>query len=114
MEAAVNLDRRVQFRRKGLTNDGFGFAEWWENVGDPIPAHKEDVSDGERWRAGEVAAHITTRFVIRWSAFAESITPADRLVFEGREFDISGVKEPKGSRRKWIEITAAARSDLAQ
>lgn len=107
----MRLDRRVQFRRKALVSDGFGYAEQWADHGAPVPASKEDVSDGERWRAGEVSAHVTTRFVVRWSAFAADITPADRVVFEGREFDISGVKEPKGTRRKWIEITAAARND---
>ena len=107
----MKLDRRVQFRRKALVNDGFGFTESWANHGQPVPASKEDVSDGERWRAGEVSAHVTTRFVIRWSAFADGITPADRLVFEGLEYDISGIKEPKGTRRKWIELTAAARND---
>lgn len=106
-----NLDRRVQFRRRALVNDGFGFTESWANHGQPVPASKEDVSDGERWRASEVQAHITTRFMVRWSAFTSSITPADRLIFEGLEYDISGVKEPKGTRRKWIEITAAARND---
>lgn len=103
------LDRRVQFRRKSLTNDGFGFAEAWANHGAAVPASKKDISDGERWRAGEVQAHVTTRFVVRWSAFAAAITPADRLVCEGVEYEISGRKEL--DRRRWIELTAAARND---
>lgn len=103
------LDRRVQFRRKSLTNDGFGFAEAWADHGAAVPASKKDISDGERWRAGEVQAHVTTRFVVRSSAFTRSVTPAWRLSCEGREYDIFGVKEL--DRRGFIEITAAARND---
>jgi SPP1 family predicted phage head-tail adaptor len=67
------------------------------------------VSDGERWRAGEVAAHITARFTVRWSQFAAGITPKDRLIYKDAEHDIFSVKEI--GRREWIEITAAARAD---
>lgn len=105
----MRLDRRVQFRRKALVNDGMGFAEAWANEGGLEPASKQDISDGERWRAGEVQAHVTTRFMIRWSGFAAAINPGWRLVCEGREYDIFGIKEL--DRRRFIEVTAAARND---
>ena len=105
----MRLDRRVQFRRKALVSDGLGFAESWANHGAPVFASREDISDGERWRAGEVAAHVTTRFVVRYSAFAADINPSDRLNLEGREYDIFGIKQI--DRKRWIEITAAARND---
>ena len=106
----MNLDRRVQFLRASLTDDGFGQVEVFEPHGAPEPAAKKDVSDGERWRAGEVQAHITTRFTVRWYAFTADLTPRDRLTCEGRSYDISGIKEV-GGRRRWLEITAAARAD---
>ena len=105
----MNLDRRVQFRRKELASDGMGYAEAWANYGLPQPANRQDISDGERWRAGEVQAHVTTRFVIRYSAFGASINPGWRLVCEGLEYDIFGVKQQ--GRKQWLEITAAARND---
>jgi SPP1 family predicted phage head-tail adaptor len=111
MPAAGLLDRMVQFRRRTLSDGPLGQVETWANHGQPIPAEKHDLSDGERWRAGEVQAHVTTRFKLRWSAFTAGLTPRDRLTFEGREFDISGIKEPPGTRRQWLEITAAARID---
>jgi SPP1 family predicted phage head-tail adaptor len=105
----VRLDRRVQFMRKALVSDGLGYAETWAEHGGLEPASREDISDGERWRAGEVQAHVTTRFVVRYSAFTAGLTPADRVVFDGREFDIFGIKQ-KG-RNRMVEITAAARND---
>jgi SPP1 family predicted phage head-tail adaptor len=106
----VNLDRRVQFLRATLADDGLSHVETFGPHGDPVWAHKTELSDGERWRAGEVAAHVTARFVVRWSHFTAGVTPKDRLTCEGRTYDISGVKEREG-RRQWLEITAAARAD---
>lgn len=104
------LDRIVQFRRATLSDDGFGKVETWADYGPPMPASKTDVSDGERWRAQEVSSLITTRFVIRWNATTIALTPKDALICEGRTYNIVGIKELP-ERRRWLEITAAARSD---
>lgn len=106
----MKLDRRVQFRRAALVDNGLEEVETFANHGSPVWASKADVSDGERWRSGEVQAHITTRFQVRYSAFSAGLTPKDRLVCEGMEYDISGIKEV-GPRRTRLEITAAARAD---
>lgn len=110
MTAACHLDRRIQFRRATLSDDGMAQVETWTDHGSPVWAQKKEVSDGERWRAGEVAAHVTARFVVRWSSFSSDLSPKDRLVCEGREYDITGIKEGEG-RRQWLEITAAVRID---
>lgn len=103
------MDRRVQFRRATMADDGFAASEAWGDYGSAVWAAKADISDGERWRAGAVAASITTRFRVRYSDFSAGITPNDRLACEGREYDITGIKEI--GRREALEITAAARSD---
>jgi SPP1 family predicted phage head-tail adaptor len=104
------LDRVIQFQRATLVDDGLGQAQVWADHGLPHPVEKRDISDGERWRAGEVQAHVTTRFKIRWSPFTADISPRDRLVCEGVVYDIVGIKEIDG-RRRWLEMTAAARID---
>lgn len=110
MGKAGPLDRRVQFRRATLSDDGFGQVETWADHGSPVWASKMDASDAERWRAGEMQASITTRFRVRWSSFTSALTPKDRLVCEGETYDITGIKEV-GARRTFLEITAAARAD---
>ena len=107
---AGKLDRRISFERFALVDDDFQSVETWAAHGSSVAASKDDVSDGERWRASEVSAMITTRFVVRWSSFTSALTPKDRLICESREYDISGIKEIDG-RRRWLEITAAARID---
>lgn len=103
------FDRRIQFRRATQADDGLGIVATWEDHGTPIWAGKGDISDSERLRAGEVAAQITTRFRVRSSAFTRALTAKDRLVCDGVEYDISGVKEI--GRRYKLEITATARAD---
>lgn len=107
----MRLDRRVQFWRATRVDDGFSQVLEWAPHGPHVLAQKADVSDAERWRAGEVAATITTRFVVRWIGRTADLTPADRLECEGRMYDIQGIKEPPGTRRRWLEITASARAD---
>lgn len=104
------LDRRVQLRRAAMVDDGVAPREVWADHGAPVWAAKKDISDGERWRAGEVQAHVTTRFTLRWSSFSAAITPKDRLRCDGLEYEIVGIKEGAG-RRRWLELTCAARTD---
>jgi SPP1 family predicted phage head-tail adaptor len=108
MEAG-KLDRRVQFRRFTLIDDGFAQVESWVDHGSAVWAERRLVSDREQVAAAQVAARITARFVVRWSDLTGAVTPKDRLICEGREYDITGVKEI--GRREGVEITAAARAD---
>lgn len=108
---AGKLDRRVQFRRAVLIDDGFAKVEQWQDHGAPVFASKHDVSDAERMNGAQLQATITTRFVVRWSGFSASIDPSDRLTCEGCEFSITGVKEVPGQRRRMLELTCSARAD---
>lgn len=110
MGSAGSYDRVIRFIRPALVEDGFSQVEVFADHGVALRGSKTDLSDGERWRAGEVAAHVTTRFVVRYSAFTAGLTPADRLICEGITYNISGLKEV-GGRFREIEITASARAD---
>lgn len=103
------LDRQVQWLRRVDVPGPLGVGEGFEATKGPFWAGRRDLSDGERWRAGEVQAHVTVRFTLRWSPEAALITPADRLVCEGEVFEIVGRKEIE--RRRWIELTCAIRND---
>jgi len=110
MANAGKMDRRVQFQRATITDDGFSSVETFANHGSPVWASKNDVSDGEKWRADQVSAVISARFQVRYSTFTADLTPADRLVYSGTSYDINGIKELEG-RKRIFEITAAARAD---
>lgn len=106
------LDRKITIERFGVgspaTND-FGEPSGSWGTLSSVWAKRETISDGERWRAGEINAQITDRFVIRYSTDVSDVDPTDRIAWEGRVYNIFGVKEI--GRREFIEITAAARND---
>lgn len=107
---AGDLDRRVTLERYGVTRD-----EWNNPIEGWLPlatvwASKHDISDTERLHGAEMGSTLTTRFVIRWSKTVTDFNTKDRLVCEGLEYGVVGVKEL--GRRQYLEITATARSDL--
>ncbi len=61
-------------------------------------------------QSGEVSATLSARFTIRYDSAWADLSPLDRVVFEGRTFDVFACKEVDG-RRQFLEVTAAARAD---
>lgn len=107
--AAGTLDRRLQFQRFTAVDDGLQMVEAWADHGSPIWAARKDVSDGERAAAGWIEATSVARFTVRSSSFTRGLSPKDRLITDGREYHIQGIKEL--GRKDWLEITAIARVD---
>lgn len=106
---AGRLDRRVTLQRATLGVDAFNeTTEAWADLA-TLWAEAAPVSDRERFVAAEIAAEITHRFRIRRAAAWADLGPADRLLFEGRTYDIRAVKEI--GRGEGLEITAAARAE---
>lgn len=103
-------DRRIVILRASTVQDpGTGEqVETWAPL-DTVWAAKKDVSDGERMKAAEVSAEISTRFTIRWSSAVSSVNPKDRVQYDGRTYDIYSVKEI--GRQEGLEITGTARAD---
>lgn len=106
---AGRLDRRIvlKTRRTGVNAIGEPVDEWRTLV--TVWANVTPLSDGERWRAGETLASNMSRFTIRYSGATAAIDPRDRIEYDGRTWDIQGIKEL--GRREMLEITAAARAD---
>jgi SPP1 family predicted phage head-tail adaptor len=107
MEAA-KLDRRIGIERATVTTDAAGGeVQTWTTVAE-VWARVDWVKDGERFRAAEIAAYAEVRFTIRWGF---GVTATDRILWEGRTYEI--VAPPKEiGRREGQEISAVARGDL--
>lgn len=103
-------DRRIRIERATITKNALNedvtswvlFAQPW--------AEKLDISDGEKIRAREVAANISTRFRVLWTRRLAQLTPRDRIILGDLTYDIVGIKE--AGTRDVLEITANARPDL--
>lgn len=60
----------------------------------------------ESWKAGQTAAQVERVFRVRYTNRTATISPSDRLICDGREFEIIGVTEVE--RREDIQIVAIA------
>ena len=111
MTGAGDLDRRITIQRTTTTLNDFNEPiETWTNYV-TISAKCSDPSSAERYRAQEVGAEIDMRFTIRWSPDVRDVNPRDRVLFDGREYNITGVRNI--GRLQWREIVAVARADEA-
>lgn len=110
---AGKLDRRIQFQRFSLVDDGFSSVEAWANHGDPVWCRRRyNAASGSlsaRIEQDQVVEFSDTKFEIRSSAFALGITVNDRLICDGETFEIKGI-QPIG--RSMIEIKGRARAGV--
>jgi head-tail adaptor len=106
---AGKMDRRLRIERATYVEGGLQTELAWSTLV-TVWAEKLEISDGERSRQSGQEAAATTRFRIRWSAAVAVLNPKDRVVCEGRTYDVVGVKEL--GRREGLEITAMRRADV--
>lgn len=115
--AAGTLDRRIVLRvnqapETSTSASGQPVPDWVDL--DTVWAWAEPLQGRERFIADQVAAHVDTRFVIRYRS---DVTPENRIVHEGRTFNITRATELlfwKGvqlGRRQYLEILAEARAE---
>lgn len=110
MNRIGSLNRRLQVHRAEAVDDGFAQTDGpLKAIGAAVPASLQDVSDAERMRAMQAGAIITTRFVVRSTAFTRAIRHSDRLTCEHRTYNIRAIKQL--GRRDYLEITAEALVD---
>ena len=108
---AGDLDRRIVLQRATFAPNDFNepVATWSDLI--TVWAAVYQVTDVEQFRAQEIGAEVTTRFTIRYSSEVADLGPTDRVAFDGREYNITGVREL--GRREWLEIRAVARAERA-
>ena len=113
MTGIGQLDRRITIQRTTVTANEFNepIETWTDHA--TVWAKRSDVSATESYRAQEVGAEITARFIIRRSSDVKDVNPRDRVSFDGKLYNITRVSEPVGTRNHWLEIHAVARAEGA-
>jgi len=106
-----DMDRRITVQRATVTENTFGEQKpsWADFT--TVWAKRKDALDGEKIAAGQVGSKLMSRFVIRSSINARTITPQDRISYDGFFWEISGVKQVAKGRDRFIEITAVRDAD---
>jgi SPP1 family predicted phage head-tail adaptor len=106
---AGRLDRSITIQRKSVTlSDSGDQVVTWVDVA-TVPADKIENRGAERFAAQQIVGHAVKTFRIRWSQTVAEISTLHRLLFEGRNFDITDVREI--GRREGIEIDCYAASE---
>lgn len=103
---AGRLDRMVTLQQRVPTRNSFNEQiDTWTELA-TVPASALFNRGQERFVAQQAAAEVDVLFTIRWRA---DITPMNRLVFEGRTYNIVSVAELP--RRRGLELMATARAE---
>lgn len=109
MPGAGDLDRRIIIERFTSTTNEFNEPiESWSTL-TTVWAQRKDTSDlakVEYLGAEQVGSFLMSHFVIRSSTTAKTITPLDRINYDGHIWNIKGTKETSEGRNRFIEITA--------
>jgi SPP1 family predicted phage head-tail adaptor len=107
---AGDLDRRITIQRAAVSHDEFnGAVETWQNLG-TVAAERRDMTNREMMAAQQIGAALQSHFTVRSSALTRTITPKDRLSYDGAVWNIEGVREMPG--KDWyLTITATRRAD---
>jgi SPP1 family predicted phage head-tail adaptor len=103
------FDTSIELQRMTGGRDAAGgeIANWSKLK--TVWAIRSDVSDGEKWRSGQMSATRLSRFIIRYDAALADLDARDRLLLDGGIWGIVGVKVVE--RRALLEITAEVRGE---
>ena len=100
------LDRRVTIQVNAPTLDGAGQeVEVWSTVA-TVWMRVKPQRGGERFQAHQVMGKAVTTFQARHRT---DVSVLNRLVYDGKDWDIHDVREM--GRKRGIEIDATARSE---
>jgi SPP1 family predicted phage head-tail adaptor len=106
---AGDLDRLITIERpvKTQSDSGEDVITWTEVA--TVWAEKVNLRGIERFASQQEIGHTITIFRIRYSTDVAETSTLHRLLFDGRYYDITDVREPK--RREEIEIDCFAPSE---
>lgn len=108
------LRHRITVQRKTATVDtGTGYpTEGWTNRIENEPADWK-AGPGREYLASEATrATVTGRFTVRLHAGTAAITAGDRVLWDGRAFEIKARPMPDETARRWLILLVAEEDDF--
>lgn len=98
--SASKMDKRIVIQAIGSAQDEFGaVVRTWIDVAQ-VWAHVYDTNSANSFVSDKQVSPVTTKMRIRWR---DDITPAMRVVFRGRFYEITGVLDLSG-KREFLEL----------
>lgn len=116
--SAGTLDRKITIQRATTVADAFNEPiETWVDLATVracyIPTGGRVSGGTEDEHAEQISASMLSQFVIRSSSTVADVNPKDRLIFEGRPWNIATVGEADKAvyRGRYMVIAARVRTD---
>lgn len=108
---AGKRDRRIVIRRATAVQDpGTGeMITTWADLAKPWASWRR-ASANERLAAAEVSAEVTDVFTVDWTPLLATVTPLDRIIYQGKEYDLAECTEV--GFRAGMMFRGAARAEM--
>lgn len=105
-----DLDRRITIlRATTVTDPGSGQQiETWGPLA-TVWASWRRASAREQLAASEISAEVTDVFTVRWTETTATITPLDRVEYQGRKYNLAEATEL--GRREGMVLRGTARAE---
>ncbi len=105
MVAIGEMRRRITIQRFGYTVEPEGtVVENWTEVA-TVWAARGDLSDSEKLAGYGPVSTLVTRFTVRDTAVSRGFLAEDRVLHDGREWEVTGIKETRDGQGRFLEIT---------
>ncbi len=102
MLQAGKMDRLIRIERKSTSQGSSGEqVDTWTEVG-TVWAEQVELRGYERAAMRQLIGHAISTFRIRWSSVVDGTTVLDRIVYAGRTYQITDVREI--GRREGLEL----------
>jgi head-tail adaptor len=90
---AGRLDRLISVQRAAVVDDGFQTRPGaWAEIA-KLPAAYAPAKGSERYEMSSRRAEMPVGFHIRWSPQAAGFTTSDRVLYQGKPYDIISIVE---------------------
>lgn len=106
---AGKLDRSIVIQSRTVAQNAYGEGiETWTKIhtATTLAAEVIPFRGNERWTAQQVVGKNAVTFRVRWR---DDVTVLNRIVYDGRNYDLHDVREI--GRREGLEIDATARAE---
>ena len=101
---AGQLDREITIQERVVSSNSVGEDIYdWVDLARGVRAQVIQQSAREIFRAGAIQTVVDTLFVMR---YRPSVTPSNRILYEGRAYNLYSVREL--GRKRGLEIAAKA------
>lgn len=107
---AGKLDRRLTIRAPIETQTDSGeIVTTWSDLA-TVWAQQVNLNGYERYSGHQVVGRALMTYKLRYSSTSKQITTKYRVAVDGREYDVTDVREPK--TREEIVVDCFARSEI--